>query len=91
MAVKKAVDNPEEDSCWSLYHIRSFLIPPQLESKKDEVISDFREAYSAYAGGGVFGNRTHRSATIEFINEPTTFAAPSFFVQPSDAIKSIKE
>jgi len=66
--VKKSEDNPEYDSCWSLYHIRKFNIPAWLESEGDAILNGLCEAYSAYAGGGVFGkNRTHRSATVEFV------------------------
>jgi hypothetical protein len=69
MTTKKAQHNKTEDSCWSLYHIRKFKVGEDLNEKRDEIIADLRSAYSAYAGGGVFCNFKHRSATVEFIEE----------------------
>ncbi len=69
MTVAKAEDNPEESSCWSLYRIKNLSVPARLEGNKEDVLSAFYSAWSAYAGGGIFCNRTHRSATVEFIEE----------------------
>lgn len=69
VTISKAVDSPVEDSCWSLYRIRKFTVPKHLDRSKDNIVADLRSAFSAYAGGGVFCNRTHRSATVEFIEE----------------------
>lgn len=69
MAVKRAIDNPEEDSCWSHYQVFDFALPAELRDEREQVVDDLCRAYSAYAGGGVFGRRTHRRATVEFVGE----------------------
>jgi hypothetical protein len=69
MIVKEAQVNKLTDSCWSLYHIMKFVVPETLKAQQEQLIADFRAAWSAYAGGGVFCKSTHRSATIEFIEE----------------------
>ena len=61
--------NKITDECWSRYQIKGFAPPPALEAQQEELLADFRAAWSAYAGGGVFCKATHRSATVEFIEE----------------------
>lgn len=69
MAVKQALDNPLEDSCWSHYQIFEFKVPEELSEHSEQVVAELRRAFSAYAGGGVFGTRTHRRATVDFAEE----------------------
>ena len=67
MAVRDARDDPTTSSCWSLYQIRGFVVPKTLDRQGDEVLEDLRSGFGAHAGGGVFVQRAHRSATLEFV------------------------
>lgn len=69
MAVRDAWDKPEEDSCWSLYEIKGFTVPRHLVRQQSQIVDELRAGFSAYAGGGVFVQRTHRSASIDFSKE----------------------
>jgi len=67
MAVKDTRDDPTTSSTWSSYHIRRFSVPPHLAQHRDVILQDLQDGFSARAGGGVFVQRAHRSATIEFV------------------------
>jgi hypothetical protein len=61
--------NKITDERWSHYQVKGFVVPPTLKAQQEKLVADFRSACSAYAGGGVFCKTTHRSATVEFIEE----------------------
>jgi len=79
---------PDWSSCWFKFLIKGFVIPYELEARQKELLSDLQAAITQIPGGTTW-NYARRSATIEFSNEPASFPAPSFFVQPNTT--SIKE
>lgn len=49
--------------------IRNLRIPGHLKPQQDAILNDIREAFLAYADGGVFGNAASFSQQIDFILE----------------------
>ena len=50
---------------WSHYKLRHMYIPPELTSKREEIIADLREALTDYKGGGVHSTRTTSDTTLD--------------------------
>jgi hypothetical protein len=46
-----------------IFHLR---IPEHLKPHRDEILKDIREAFEAYAGGGVFSTATDYTEQIDF-------------------------
>ena len=58
--------NPDNASCWYRWLVKDFVIPSELEAKRDELMSDLQAAITQKPGSATV-DYTHRSATIEFI------------------------
>jgi hypothetical protein len=67
--IKDVQVNKIADSCWALHYIKKFVVPETLKAQQEQLIEDFRAAWSAYGAAGVLSKFTNRSATIEFIEE----------------------
>jgi hypothetical protein len=54
---------------WIIYHIKGFVVPETLKAQQEQLIADFREAWPAYAEGGIYWEFSHRNVTVEFVKE----------------------
>lgn len=53
------------EACWSHKKIRGIQIPQHLEDRRSEILSDLKEALTAYKDGGVFATATTYTLTLD--------------------------
>jgi hypothetical protein len=51
--------------CWSHTKVTKFVIPSHLESNREEIYQDLRDAFMAYRDGGVFATSTEYSMQLD--------------------------
>ncbi|WP_200958259.1 hypothetical protein [Massilia sp. Root335] len=47
---------------WKLHHI---YIPPHLEARRNDILTDLKNSLTAYKGGGVYARNTEYSVTLD--------------------------
>lgn len=55
-------------SCRFLFHVKGFVVPPALESSREELLTDLRAAITACPGSPTF-NYAVRNVTVVFVEE----------------------
>ena len=51
--------------CWSHTRVTKFVIPSHLESNREEIYQDLRDAFMTYRDGGVFATSTEYSMQLD--------------------------
>ena len=51
--------------CWAHKKIHDFQLPHTLESNREEILSDLKEALTAYKDGGVFATAATYNLTLD--------------------------
>ena len=68
MATVDGEAKPDGSSCRYLFHVKGFVVPPALESRREGLLTDLHAAITACPGSPTFSYAV-RNVTVEFVEE----------------------